>query len=236
MPRKKLIHRKRRVIRRRYKKKQRANTRIQTLRVRSPGAVVPDRYFVKLIYYDQNISLITSPGNAHASFRYRPSAAYDVNPLFGSTAMVGFNELAALYNKYRVHGAKINIVATNQEAFSNSLTVVPLNSDPGAAPSLGTVLAWQMSPFATRKVFAAKGGMDRLVISKYMSTKKIVGSNATKYEENYASAVNTVPVDNWYFAIGVTAMGNNTLTSAGVQFDVKMVVYVEFYDRAFLTN
>lgn len=226
-PRRKL--RRKRVKRARRK---RGYTAIQSLRVRTPGAICPDRMFVKLRYYDSTTSGASNVGNNALSFRYRPSAAYDINPLLGTTAMAGFNELAALYGKYRVHASKISMYMTNQEDFSCVATLLPLNEDPGAAPGLAVIQGWQMQPFSQRKVMAAKGGMDKITFSRYISTKKLVGSNAVKYESDYSSIVSSVPNDNWYWVIGVTTMGTNVFTTgAGVEFDVNITCYIEFYDR-----
>lgn len=213
-----------------YRKRNRY-TKIQSVKVRSPGAICGDRTFVKLIYYDQLNSILTNNGNNYAYIRYQPSAAYDVNPSLGTTAMSGFAELAALYNKYRVHASKISVLLSNQEDFGVTAMVLPLNVDPGSSPSITTIQSYQMQPFCTRRVLSSKGGQDKASFKKYMSSKKIIGSNSFKYEENYASAVNTIPADNWYWIIALTTMGGTYFTTKGVVYDVLITCYVEFYDR-----
>jgi hypothetical protein len=216
-------------------KRRRGRTRavggLQSLTVRQPGKIVPDKLVTTLSYIDVSHSSIGIPATVAGSFRYRPTAIYDVDPLIGGTTIPGFTELSALYNYYRVHSSTIKGYFVNQDATTAPLIIIlPLNSDPGSGPTPTTLQSWEMNPYSKMYLMSSKGGYDRAIITNHMTTKKLVGSQSVKYDDTYASAVTTVPTNNWYWAVGALSEGGVNFT-LGVTYQVKIDITVEFYDR-----
>lgn len=212
-------------------------SKIQTLVVRQPGAIMPDRLRVKLMFMDQTVSVIGSGGAAlFASRRYRPTALYDVDPTLGGTTIAGFTALSSLYGYYRVHASSIKLWFSNLDTGTAICCVcLPLNNDPGAAPGIGIIQSWQMNPFTRQAFMSGQGGLDRCKVSNYVSVKKLVGTSAVKFDDSYAATVGSIPVNNVFWAFAVISEDGTTMTK-GVSFQVRMTMYCEFYDRKELTN
>lgn len=208
----------------------------QTLRVKTPGAIVPDRLITTLKYIDVNHSSIGTPATVFGSIRYRPTAVYDIDPTIGGTTVSGFTELAAFYNYYRVHSSHIRVHFVNQDTTTAPLIIVlPLNNDPGSAPSAATIQSWQMNPYNSFKLLSSKGGMDRGVVQNVISTEKFVGTRAVRFDDSYAAPVTAIPVNNWFWGVGVLSEGGVNFTN-GLTFQVLLSMVVEFYDRKELTS
>lgn len=211
-------------------------TNQQVLIVKNPGAIVPDRLITTLNYIDVNHSSIGNPATVYGSYRYRPTSVYDIDPSIGGTTVAGFAELAAFYNYYRVHSSSIKVHFVNQDTATAPLIIVlPLNNDPGSGPSAATIQSWQMNPYSHFKLLSAKGGMDRGVVFNHITTEKFVGSRAVRFDDSYASAVTTIPSNNWFWGVGVLSEGGVNFTN-GLTFQVLLSVRVEFYDRKELTS
>jgi hypothetical protein len=194
--------------------------------------VVPDRFYTRLAYEGMGQVVITSPAT-YTTLRFRPSAAFDVDPTLASTATPGFAELALLYNKYRVTMSKIRITITNPStALGVLLVVLPLNQDPGSAPSGPFVNAWPDQPYAKSKMCGLLGSPACEVINE-MTTEKIFGSSLVYTDDLYAAAVTTVPSTNWYWGIAL-ATGTAPAAAQSCTFQWLIEMGVEFYERKVL--
>lgn len=71
------------------------------------GNVVPDTLRTHLNYKDQELSRFNAAGAQFSVFYLRFNNLFDMDPLLGTGSVSGFNELCALYTKYRVIGADI---------------------------------------------------------------------------------------------------------------------------------
>jgi hypothetical protein len=168
------------------------------------------------------------------AYRWQPSAAYDIDPLVGSTTVVGFTELTAFYNYYRVLRSRNVVRVANASSVPATVVMLPLNSDPGASPSIATQQSWLNNPYSKIKVVPAAGG-PVVSVSGSMSTEKIFGSKMVYFDDNFASLVNTIPTNNWYWAASVQVA---TAPGSTINFYVENDIYidVEFYSRKALLN
>lgn len=210
---------------------------------RGLAPIMPDRIMRKLTYNGfKNLKIAT--GQFHKSYRWLPTAVYDIDPLLGSTTVVGFTELAGFYYFYRVVSSRatIAVAANYQSQGTGALTptccnfvVVPLNADPGTTPSDTTIFSWYNNPYNKHKLIGAPGARPEKVVSS-MATEKIFGSKMVYTDDNFAALVSTVPVNNWYWAVAVSAAdaSGSTNYSFSVQTDFEMMV--EFYSRKPLVN
>jgi len=196
------------------------------------GLICPDRMVVNLMWVDVNHSAINSAGNKVASYRYRPTAAYDVDPTIGGTTISGFDEWTSFYNYYRVLAYKVEFFVENAETFAITVIDLPMNTDPGAAPTLASVESYFMNPYNRVRTISAKTGKDSCRISRSIDCRKFVGSSTQRFDDSYASLVTTVPINNIYHILSIWSGANNLVN--GVYYTARIALTVEFYDRAIL--
>jgi hypothetical protein len=215
-----------------YQKKKKSNTdgiisasnRYVSLPAKN-GLIVSDRIITRLSYC--GITALAVPLGGVAAIRYRPSAAYDVDPNLGSTSVPGFNELAALFFNYRVFYSRIIVKAVGGVA-PTSIVLLPLNADPTSAPGALTVQSWTSNSYRDYRLIPAQGG-PTITLVREMSTEKIFGSKMVLFDDNFASATNTIPVNNWFWAIGAINSAGGLATTCTLTIEVDMGV--EFFTR-----
>jgi len=205
-----------------------------TILPKSVSSIMPDRLYTRLKFYGFGNITITGPKTTNGA-RYRPTSAFDIDPLLGSTATPGFSELSAFYSNYRVTMSKLRLEATNSYATEGALIVlVPLNLDPGAAPSDATVNSWIEQPYsAVRQMGTA--GSPTVVIEKSMSTEKIYGSKMVYFDDAFSSLVTTNPINNWYWGVGVVAPAVPAAPQT-INILIEINIGVEFFSRKVLSS
>jgi hypothetical protein len=197
--------------------------------VPQPTKIVPDRIYTRLVYEGMG-QIPIATGNSYTTFRWQPSAAYDVDPNIGSTATPGFAEFAAFYNNYRVTASNCRISVTNPSTVLGVILVVlPLTSDPGALAPAAQANAWPDNPYAKQKMIGLLGSPPG-VVSNSMSTEKIVGSTNVYVDDTYASLTNGVPANNWYWGCGLL-VGSAVTATISYTVNYRIEMGVEFYDR-----
>lgn len=238
MPRRKRIIRRRKPIRRRRVRGVRRHkkyNRIQTLKVRQPGAIVPDRLFTRLMYWDSDSSVINAASSIFGYLQYNANGAFDPNPLLSSASTKGFSQMAQLYNRYRVHGCKILYTVSNQNTFPITAFCYPSNQDLSGTASFNNVMSWTMQPYCRHRMISPVTAGARTTFKYYMSTKKIMGYTGSKYDDTTSAQVVANPTNAWYWNIGVFSPSSGQ-TMVSSYFDVKITYYIEFYDRKTLTG
>jgi len=210
-----------------------AGPKMEVLYTLPRGFIAPDRVITTLCFVDVSHGSLNSAGNKVASYRYRPTNAFDVDPTLGGTTIAGFNEWASFYNYYRVLGYTMEVKIANADSFGLTVYSIPLNTDPGAAPSLATVESYQMNPFIKTKYISAKGGLDEAQFYHKVDCRSMVGSNTQRYDDSYSALVSTGPVNNIYHQIGILSISNNLVN--GVYYYIRIGIEIEFFDRAILS-
>jgi len=193
--------------------------------------IMPDKLQTRLVW--SGIQQITVASGFHTSYRYMPSAAFDVDPALGSTAMPGYGELAQFYGSYRVVQSTIKVQIVSPTTGTASAVVLPMNQDPGATPSFATVAAYPGSPYSQYKIVPASSAPPT-TFEMTMSSEKIFGSKAVYFDDAFSALTNAVPSNNWYWAIGIITP--TSVTSQGYTLMVKLEVDVEFFNRNFLIS
>jgi len=174
---------------------------------------------------------LTIPTTAStAGSRYRPTSAFDIDPLLGSTATPGFAEYAAFYNFYRVTASKITVEFVNTSAAQGVTCVVaPLTSDPGASPTTAQVNSYLEQPYAKHRLVGTSGSPAAKFVIE-MSTEKITGSKLIYFDDNWNSGTATTPINNWYWALGVIAPSTPAANQVvNIMFDI--FIGCEFFGR-----
>lgn len=208
---------------------------MQSLSV-SPQAsrlIVPDRLVTWLRWSIQK-SYSLGAGTA-ASFRYRPTAAYDIDPLLGNTALPGLTELSTLYENYRVHESKIQVLCANTSStVMPRLTVVALNDDPTSSPSTSIMTSWWDNPYSKSRDVPLVGGPPAIV-TLAMTTKRIRGTNSVLYDIAYEgnAANGGIPANNWYWGVALVAP---VTMAVAIPVTIDIWVKLEFYQRTRLLS
>lgn len=196
--------------------------------------IMPDRMMTRLTYKGMQTFTI-SAGTAGVAARWRPSSAFDIDPLLGSTSTVGFAEMSAFYNNYRVVKSMLSVkAAALSTAAISQIVALPLNADPTGAPTLAVMESWLNNPYSKIRLVPSQGGP---VVSMRlaMTTEKIYGSKMVYFDDNFAALVNTSPVNNWYWAVAVV-LSANAGGNFPVQVEIDISIDCEFYSRKALLN
>lgn len=205
-------------------------SRIQSIIVRQPGTVVPDRTFCRLNFVDITNVAIGTVGSAFGGIQYGLNT---FQPL-GVQVYLGFTYMANLYRYYRFHGSKIIVNFCNMETFPVQVGVIPTNA--ALAISLFDNQKLVQNTFSAMKQLSPKGGLDRCTIKKYIGVKKIVGSKTAMYDETYAAFVTNNPSNVVYWNVVTYPTNNASVYTANnqIQIEVKMTGYIEFFERSTL--
>lgn len=232
MPRRKVGKKTRRPKRRtRRVVKRRGNKKASTAIMRGPTGF-PDRVFVKLKFTD--VLSISIASGIWTYYTWRGNSVYDPNYTGTGAQPLGFDQWAAFYTRYRVHGSKIRVrtsptTTSTATAQTHAIVVAPATS----AITLPTApLDMLAQPYATTKVTVLQNAlMKENWITKYMSSAKILGvrKTAIKDEIDFSSLTNNNPSQQWYWNMFIGPLDNSSTTTA-LQL-IELTYYVEFFDR-----
>lgn len=217
------------------RQKSRRFNRPSSVRIRQLTA--PDSMFVKLRYHTQNqLSGLYTYNNQN----FRGNSVFDPDETYVGHQPTGFDQYAALFNKYIIYGSKITVkYIQNRSATSYNFYIIPapVAGTPGWLGSVGTDPLEQ--PYAKGRLIAANGVANNDasgVMKHYMSTKKMFGIKGELSEEFYASTTATNPTRVWSWILYQTVFGfNDSLAPAAatldMYYDIKITYYCKFFDR-----
>lgn len=225
MPKKR--QRKTRQRRRAPRKRQRRGryNKASSLTIRTPTTIA-DRTFLKFKYTDL---LNRVPAAAIDNYVWRGNSTFDPDLTGAGHQPFGFDQWCganAFYQRYRVHGSKMELRISNDSTVGLALAIYP---------SLSTALptTWQNAgevPRAKVRVLGQNTGMDANILrTTYSSTKQIMGMKSITQDDLFTSIYTTNPVRQWYWIF--TAQSTDMLTAALYQIAFTITYYVELYER-----
>jgi hypothetical protein len=194
--------------------------------------IVPDSLITNLKFIDSSHNVMNNTGLTYSTVRFRPSSAFDIDPVLGSTAIPGFNELSSFYGKYRVLSSKITVHFSNLEKNPVNVYIWPTNFDLGA--NYVFLAASMAAPFSKKGVISARTGNDHKVLSKYMRTADIFGTDEVLYDDDYSAVITTNPNNNWYWNVGIWSPV--AALESGVMTNIEIDIQVQFTERFTLTT
>lgn len=166
----------------------------------------PDSFRVRLRYPIQNT--LTVAGTVIAK-RWQPNAAYDVDPVLGSTSTPGFAEWAGLYTYYRVVKYTVHMSFCNLDNLGVALMSYHNNVDPGTAGSSG--LQYAQSTFGrTYDLAPFYSGGGKVVLNQTVKVRDILGMPVMQ-ADSFRSLTTSTPSD-------LVFWGFTILSSSGVNF------------------
>lgn len=198
--------------------------------IRGMGAMpIPDRYKCKLRC--THAVLTTFSTAAINTFQLRGNSLFDPNKTGTGHQPYGFDQLAALYDKYKVFGSKVQLIyhsSTDTAASANGIVAVfPTQED--NSPSSITLLM-EAPRIKYERMGPMSGSRGSVEITHYCSTAQVEGiTEAQLQDEDYGAPVTGNPANEWFWDI-TNASTDGTTATSGVAL-VTITYYAEFYGR-----
>lgn len=190
--------------------------------------VVPAEVFRALPYYDA-ASLIFSSVSLTSRI-YRISSLYD--PDFTGTGHQprGFDQLAQMYENYKVHACKIDVTFTTKDTTTDSFmcfvhaydltkleyswNAIDLNENPGGPIRMGILTNTNR----------------QCTISLYVKLHKVTGVSKTSYNSNdeYGAYIGSNPAVNTFLNIGAYTLDGSTNT-AGIDYHANFTFFSHLF-------
>lgn len=221
-----------------YKKRKGNYTNVQTLMVRTPGAIVPDKLMCKLMYTDTATNILgSSTSNSYGWVGYRINDLYDPNPLILSGRVPGFVELQTLYRKYRVVASSIKIVGSNMMDIPCNILIWPSVADQTSLVGSNNYLQEMISnPFVKYKSISAKGGQDKFYLKNYISVKKLIGDASLANEDIYTGGLTTDEPLTTFWNVASYSLNGSNYASPWIPFECRITFYCQFFSRQTLAQ
>lgn len=196
--------------------------------VKQPRGMNPaplgERLFTTLEYA---YSDVVTGGTSYFDKQFNANGIYDTDVSVGGVQPLGFDELMAFFQKYRVHSYEIDVWAINNSATPFQMTLIPSNTtsayvnidEARAAPRAVTAIA--VDPTAQGKPLRLK---QRFLI------RDIVGCNKAEFsDENFAGDASANPAHIVRSHVYLGNLNGGITISAYISY--RMRFKVEFYDR-----
>lgn len=225
-----LVSRHRGHMRRRVHRRRHGGRHLATrAHITSLGMLIPDKIVTKLTYAE-NIQLIITAG-APDEWQYRGNSVFDPDFTAAGGQPYLFDQLAALYASYEVHGSSIKVVCGPNDSAGVSapyrISVTPTNASAAAAQDPAVMSELPYSKFRT---FSGNGDND--VIKSYMSTRRMLGFSKKQTDSSdMVISVTADPATNrtWFWQIHANSV--DQIADAEANLEIRLVYYVEFSRR-----
>lgn len=209
----------------------RARTAVTPLLTMRRPSMVPDRIRVKLCYSDYYA--LSSVAGAYVEHLWKGNSVYDPDSTGVGHQPLGYDQLTAFYNRYRVYMSAITVtpvLPTGASTGNMIMALFPTQSVSGA----GTVNQAIELPYSKYLIMSNSGNYrDNQKLFNRISTGRFLGYGNVETNENIESLFSTDPAHIWYWSVGTNA---TTSVDQTVQVLVKLVYDVEFFDRRTLTQ
>lgn len=194
---------------------------------------------IKIKYVDiqTNGLQLNQGGNACATASYKLNSAWDVHSSLGNKTPVGWQNYMAMYNKYRVHAAKISTT------FVNSHPDYPIYGGVffGGTATMGSTPAWTDSmellrgnPNAKLRMFTSRdGSRSGGRISMYRRLSSLL-AEPRQYlaDHDYSAAMNANPALLLFGQIFASTT-DSVARTINVFVKTEVTLWVRLYDRVF---
>lgn len=212
---------------------------------------MPDRTFIKLVYADNLSVSPTAFGATMGQVLYKGNGLFDPQVALGGHQPRGFDEWCGgdgigWYKRFRVHGSKINVRFQGKGDTSNvdngpMLGLCPHQDAANAAALLSNsprmIIASEYPYFRLfwpRNLVQANCGQGSA--KHFFSTAKMfgVGKQQVKDDISYAGDTGTDPAKTWLW--GIYGQWTDEGHTLGIQIQIKVTYYVEFFDRSYVNT
>lgn len=190
----------------------------------------------ELVYADTWHYASSGAYSNHVTFR--GNSAFDPYFSVGGHQPLAYDQLAALYKKYNVHGSRIEVSILNRVDSSSTYPQRTLTAC--CYPSVqsvptSTVLSTVREQPYCKTVFTGPSISSRAIQNfsmEYRTTAEVFGSSST--DQDFKAEVTTNPAKEWFWIIFVTT--NVPLEPIDVTVQVKVYYDITFFARKTLTG
>lgn len=180
---------------------------------------IPTRYIARHKYADT--FQITAAGGG--VYRFNLNSLFDPNRSGIGHQPYGRDQLAALFNRYRVFGCSYSLSFYNSST-SAKVAVCPANIEMGAATT-SEIMENPQSKWAIQ----IPGGSQK-VIKGYVNLPKLTGRTKAQYmaDDRYQAEVSTSPAE-----LLILNIFGGSIADAGITIDcaINLTFHVEWFDR-----
>jgi len=150
--------------------------------------------------------------------------------------MMGYNEITALYNQYRVRASSIKVTCQPTTTGGDSPVVVVFPVIGLFATATGGINQTQNQRYAKWKQCTYSNNTAQNTVINYIASHKAIGLTREQYESSPANQIAAVPGVNldWYWQVAIYNPASGDF-SANVIVTVELDYYVEFSDPSPLT-
>jgi len=177
--------------------------------------------------YVQNVPLQNGAGGL-ATKVFQANAAYDVDPVVGSTETIGFDEYAALYSYYRVVGVSYKITMASSEPAPVIAYLLVTNLNPNSVGSNFSLYA--SNPYCKSFMLGPNTGSSNHTFRGSLRFAKLLGSMAVETSDSFRALTTSNPADLLFVSIGAESTLIATLSN-GVFCRVELSLHTRFYGR-----
>jgi hypothetical protein len=159
---------------------------------------------------------------------FRLNSIFDPNSAVGGHQPYGYDQLAALYNRYRVLRTKWKVTFGNQSG-SYDICVVPVNGALAAPVTTNTTFETACEvPYAYQKVQGG-GGAPTVIISNEMPLNKLGGVKLSEYldDDRFEAQIGANPAEVINLVI---ATYNGTAATIVASYTVELWYEVDLHD------
>lgn len=193
--------------------------------------LIPDRYMCKLRYISNEPTRLTGTLGGVKNIRFSGNSLFDPDVTGVGHQPYGFDQLASLYNSYRVFGSSIRVtfsVTSTSSSQGTLVTYVLPNPDNNVPVSILPAQEASRSRWRMTGTAFANSGMQR--IKHYQSTRSIYGLSAMKAADaDYSADVTANPAKMWYWNVGCGPLDESS--DHFCEAVVQVTYYCVFYRR-----
>lgn len=177
---------------------------------------MPDVYTTQLKYTDD-----ISQTNISGSLTFNLNSVYDPYRTGVGGQPMGRDQLAGLYNRYKVLSCRYKINVYNSTK-ALKIAVAPINGSTEAT----TIEELEQQPYAKKRILSAVGGNDRTMLKGAISMKRIMGRSIL--DERDEATVSASPAE-----VAMLQFDYRSVDGASATFylTVELVYRVQWFDR-----
>lgn len=212
----------RRSTRKVYRRSRRSNK--STIRNSRPSAIIADRFITKMKYGDRYA--VPAPGavGVNGAYLFNLNSVYDPDRTGVGHQPWGRDQLAGLYNRYRVFAVSWRISFYNApQAAQASFAVVPVNTDATLGGTSLSVL--RETPRAIVKI----SSVDKpTVFTGRITLSKLNGQTTSEYKgsDRFSALNNADPSE----LMTLQVVANPAVQNTSYTFEAQLTYHVEWFD------
>jgi len=215
------------------RRKKRVSRGIRPMVPRTLGFALQPRRFTKMSWEGSwNITVADSIASYSNIFRLNSIYDPDFGTVTKNTACNGITLAGYLYQKYRVHGAKVTVRFSNMTSY-NVMGVVTFSNENDFASSIKPS-DMRMRPGACAKMLGVIGSAGRGTVTRYVPINNVIGVTKQEYKGDSANAayLNANPSTAAYCGVTVGGMPDN-YSSYGAAITVMCSIHITYFVELF---